>query len=67
MIISVSSRTVLLKLASLAVLLFSIYSEIHCTPKDNCNVGTKNCAQMRVYSYLTYVYVFGFTFNAFNC
>ncbi|KAI0218466.1 Transmembrane channel-like protein 7 [Lamellibrachia satsuma] len=41
------ARTVLLKLASLAVLLFSIYSEIHCTPKDNCNVGTKNCAQMR--------------------
>ncbi|KAI0241785.1 Transmembrane channel-like protein 7 [Lamellibrachia satsuma] len=41
------ARTATLKLASLAMLLYSIFSEIHCTPKDDCNVGTESCTKLR--------------------
>merc|ERR1712226_558041 len=40
-------RTVFLRLASLAVLIFTIYTEVGCKPKDYCNVGTGECSSYR--------------------
>ena len=45
-------RTVFLKLASLIVLVYTIYVEVNCSPKDDCNVGIGKpdgkCSELRV-------------------
>lgn len=48
-----SLRTVLLKLASLGVLVASLYSTINCKDKDACNVGIDDCTAVRCWE--TYV------------
>ncbi|KAK2185331.1 hypothetical protein NP493_240g06005 [Ridgeia piscesae] len=42
------ARTVILKLVSLVVLVYTIYDSVNCSPKDECNVGTGDCSELRV-------------------
>ena len=41
-------RTVVLKLVSLVVLVYTIYDSVNCSPKDECNVSTGDCSELRV-------------------
>ena len=45
---SAFSELVFLRLASLAVLMGTLYTQITCTPVDECHVGTGDCTQLRV-------------------
>ncbi|KAI0241788.1 Transmembrane channel-like protein 7 [Lamellibrachia satsuma] len=49
-------RTVFLKLASLIVLVYTIYVDINCSPKDDCNVGIGKpdgkCSELRCWETL---------------
>ncbi|XP_064610385.1 transmembrane channel-like protein 7 isoform X2 [Liolophura sinensis] len=40
-------RVVFLKMASLAMLVATLYAEITCTPKDSCLVGTSPCTSLK--------------------
>lgn len=46
-------RTILLRLASLIFLIASLYKEVMCKPKDECNVGTEKCSLIRCWE--TYI------------
>ncbi|CAE1282323.1 TMC [Acanthosepion pharaonis] len=52
-VIIILIRTILLRLASLIFLVASLYKEVMCTPKDNCNVGVADCPPLRCWE--TYI------------
>ena len=48
MCVCVCNRTVFLRLASLGVLVGTLYTQITCSPRDACNVGMGSCPDFKV-------------------